>query len=101
MKACYCFIEVTVSTDLTVFVKYDVGMALVLLVIATLIGGSMQACDPKNCTLPDCRCYNDPKPPGELEVSEAFVPRTRREGVWRLGALVDGGGVDIEFIPLT
>ncbi|KAL4228779.1 hypothetical protein ACF0H5_011819 [Mactra antiquata] len=45
-------------------------MMKTLLLIATLIGLSYQTCDPSTCLLPTCRCYNDPKAPGDLGVTE-------------------------------
>lgn len=42
-------------------------MLRVCLLLSTLVGLSLQACDPSACMLPNCRCYNDPAAPGGLE----------------------------------
>jgi len=47
------------------------SMLFRVVLLATLIGVSLQqACDPTTCVLPDCRCFDDPKPPGDLPINE-------------------------------
>ena len=41
---------------------------VIVLVLSALIGLSSAACKPKSCKLPDCRCFDDPSPPGDLKV---------------------------------
>ncbi|KAL4228778.1 hypothetical protein ACF0H5_011818 [Mactra antiquata] len=45
-------------------------MLRISLLLSVLIGLSQQACDPAQCVLPDCRCYDDPNQPGGLETTQ-------------------------------
>ncbi|XP_060601484.1 chitin deacetylase 7-like [Ruditapes philippinarum] len=45
-------------------------MRLSLLLLSALVGLSLQQCDPKRCTIPNCRCYDDRTIPGSLSKSE-------------------------------